>query len=237
MLKSEVIERLSEAYFSEECHEKEVLDNLPKLLIGVKVFIDIGASLGQYTFHANKHIKGGRIFAIEADPFRFEELEKNCNNWESASTNKIIPIHAAVSDTDGKTSFFVTKSDVSGGLFIRDVSHKSVEWHEEFVDCFKLDTFFNEQLPDFIKIDVEGAELAVLKGAVNILREGKAKLLIEVHSFSGQINPEEVYGFMRSVGYFPKYFFGRLLFEKSNRHSYFNKIIHKIKDYLSYKQS
>ena len=40
----------------------------------------------------------GKIYAIEADPIRFKELERNCKKWERMSSNKIIPIHAAVSD-------------------------------------------------------------------------------------------------------------------------------------------
>ncbi len=224
MSKDEIIQTLNNAYFSEECHEKEILEQLPELLVDTKVFVDIGASLGQYTFHANKNMRQGRIFAIEPDPIRHQELANNCRQWEAKYTNKIIPIHAAACDKDGKTRFYVTNSDVSGGLFTHDVSHKSVNWQEQVVNCLRLDTLFADESPDFIKIDVEGAELSVLKGAVNILERGRTRFLIEVHSFSRQVKPADVTDFMKSWGYFGHDLFGKILFTRSEEKSLVDKL-------------
>ncbi|MEW6673308.1 MAG: FkbM family methyltransferase [Thermodesulfobacteriota bacterium] len=232
MLKHKIIEELNRAYFSEDCHEKEVLEHLPKLLKHVKVFVDIGASLGQYTFHANKHMKEGKIYAFEADPVRYEELEKNCKKWESTSTNRLIPIHAAVSDTDGKINFFITNSNLSGGLFTRDVPDKTVEWEEVSVNSIRLDSFFDKLIPELIKIDVEGAELSVLRGTENLLRNGSMSFLLEVHSFSGQINPAEVFQFMSSKGYYSRNFFGRLFFTRSGKYSVRDRITNQSKIHL-----
>jgi FkbM family methyltransferase len=217
MDKNEIYRNLNKAYFSEERHEKEVLDHLPVLLEGVRVFADVGASLGQYTFFANKHLQGGRIFAIEADPIRFEELRNNCQKWEFSSTNKLTALHAAVCDKDGKTAFYVTNSSVSGGLFTHDIRHQAVDWQEIVINCFKLDTIFRDCSPDLVKIDVEGSELRVLRGAIRILRKGKTKFLVELHSFvdpEGQGGPEEVLDFMKSFGYSPTNFHGHRLFVK-----------------------
>jgi glycosyltransferase involved in cell wall biosynthesis len=57
--KNKIYETLNKCCFSENCHEKEVLEDLPKILDGVKVFVDVGASLGQYTYFANKYMQGG----------------------------------------------------------------------------------------------------------------------------------------------------------------------------------
>ena len=136
MNKGEIFEILNEAYFSDEPDEKEVLDNLPEVLRSVRTFVDIGASLGQYTYHANKYIQAGHIIAIEPDPIRFPELEKNCHNWQSLSTNKIDALQAAISDEDGKIMFYTTHSNVSGGLFKHDISSlpegykRAVRWEE-----------------------------------------------------------------------------------------------------------
>jgi len=83
MDKDRIYEILKKAYFSEEKDEKEIIENLPVVLRGVKIFVDVGASLGQYTFFANKYIREGQIFAIEPDPIRFEELKNNCHKSES----------------------------------------------------------------------------------------------------------------------------------------------------------
>lgn len=229
MLKDQIIEELNRAYFTPDCHEKEVLDHLPELLADVKVFVDIGASLGQYTFHANKHMKEGTIYAFEADPIRFEELEKNCRKWEALSTNRLIPVHAAVSDKNGTIDFFITNSNLSGGLFTRDNPGKSVDWEKICVKSIQLDSFFDDQAPGLVKIDVEGAELSVLKGAENMLQKARPAVLVEVHSFSGQVNPAEVFRFMGANGYYSKNFFGRLLFTKSQADGAWERILNGVK--------
>ncbi|MHC4911736.1 MAG: FkbM family methyltransferase, partial [Planctomycetota bacterium] len=213
--KNKIYEGLNKCYFSKQCHEKEVIDHLPELLDGVKVFVDIGASLGQYTLHANRYMQGGEIFAIEADPLRFEELERNCLKWQLSSSNKLSALLAAVCDKGGQETFYVTNSGKSGGLFKRDVGDESANWSQTEVDCVTLDGLFKDKSPDLVKIDVEGAELRVLKGAARILKEGKTKFLVEVHGGvdpEGQKEPVEVFRFMQSFGYRTINFHGRSLF-------------------------
>lgn len=224
MDKDRVYETLSRAYFSEEMHERQVIDNLPKLLRGVELFVDIGASLGQYTFFANQHMEGGRIVAIEPDPLRFEELERNCHEWASTSDNLLTAMNCAVSDQDGRIPFYATDTSISGGLFKHEVSESvlsrsglgRIQWHETMVDCFTLNTLFSDRSPDLVKIDVEGAELRVLKGATRILKEGKTVFLVELHGSwadpLGQDSGDKVLKFMDSFGYQPVNFHGRTLF-------------------------
>ena len=76
MDKQEVYATLNQAYFSADCHERELLGNLPRLLADARLFVDIGASLGQYTLAASRGMRGGRIIAVEADPLRHEELAR-----------------------------------------------------------------------------------------------------------------------------------------------------------------
>ncbi|MHC4418402.1 MAG: FkbM family methyltransferase, partial [Planctomycetota bacterium] len=220
--KEKIYEGLNKCYFSDQCHEREVIEHLPELLDGVKVFVDIGASLGQYTFHANKYMEEGEIFAIEADPIRFEELKRNCRKWECLSSNQLTALFAAVCEKDGKETFYATNSSKSGGLFKRDICGEPVNWCATVVDCFRLDSLFKNSSPDLVKIDVEGAELRVLRGATKILSEGKTKFLIELHSGvdpEGQSGPDEVLEFMGSFGYTSTNLYGRTLFvneEKAN---------------------
>jgi len=232
MDKNEIYEILNEAYFSDNPHEKEVIDHLPELLREARVFVDIGASLGQYAYHANKHMNGGQIFAIEADPVRYERLKSNCENWQTSSTNKLRAIHAAISDKDGKTKFYITNSNVSGGLFMHSLDHidekdkKRVEWREIFVDSFRLEALFN-YIPGLIKIDVEGSELRVLRGCQNILRKGNPKIIIELHNWEdpeGQKNVSQVFDYMTSIGYESHNFYGKTLFTK-HQHSFLSRLL------------
>jgi FkbM family methyltransferase len=214
MDKEQVIKGLNRIYFSSRCHEKEVLNILPSLLKKTKTFVDIGASLGQYTFYANKILKNSNIIAIEADLIRYNELEKNCTNWAKTTTNSIKAIHCAVSNRNGE-SFFTTGSGISGSFFPRGIPGKDINWKKEEVKCLKLDDLLKDQLPDFIKIDVEGAELKVLKGSSRILKESNVDLLIEMHSFMGDYNKFRLFRFMKSLGYIYKNIFGKYFFTKS----------------------
>jgi len=70
MQNKQIYAMLQQAYFSDHPDEEDVLACLPALLQGVRHFVDIGASLGQFTFHASKVMLGGRLDAFEADPIR-----------------------------------------------------------------------------------------------------------------------------------------------------------------------
>ena len=143
------------------------------------------------------------------------------------SDNKLQALHAAISDVDGKTKFYITNSPLSGGLFKHDVSRKvnqtrkAIEWEEVIVNCFSLDTLFKDIYhlsPDLVKVDVEGSELRVLRGCRRILQEGKTRFLIEIHGWTdpdGQKNATEVFNFMKSFGYYPTSLYGRHLFTKT----------------------
>jgi FkbM family methyltransferase len=218
MEKQEIYHALNKSYFSEQCDEMEVLNKLRPIFNRSHIFVDIGASLGQYTKFANENMQDGRIYCLEADPVRFEELERNCQEWGKDSRNSLSPIHAAASDTEKPLTFYSTMSNVSGGLFKRDnVSQDN--WTQFNVQGLTLDSLMENTIPDFIKIDVEGSELRVLRGAEKILKAGKTKFLIEIHSWpdpEGQKNPNEVYAYMRGFGYVETSLYGKLLFQKPN---------------------
>lgn len=187
-------------YFSEDCDEKEMIEYLPELLKSCKIFVDIGASFGQYAFYANKIMHNGQIYAYEPDTQRFIELQTNCRRWESLSTNKINVFPYAISYKDGKVTFYSSGGSISGTFF----KYRKLSWKEIIVDCYKLDTLFKDKIPDVVKIDVEGTELRVLRGATKILSKGKTIFLIELHQGidpKGQKCKRDVFDFLRKFGY------------------------------------
>lgn len=230
MEKQQVYEVLNKAYFSKECDEKKVLKHLSSMLRSVNLFVDVGASLGQYTQLANENIQEGHIYAIEADPIRFEELERNCRKWSRLSGNKVTALNAAACDKEGKVEFFTTNSNVSGGLSRHAFPSRDtkVTWDQIEVNCTTLDKLFDNEIPDFIKIDVEGAELSVLKGARNIIRSGKSKFLVEVHYWGHveeQRTTDDIFNFMKSFGYYPLNYYGNVLFVNSGALLYKAKLL------------
>jgi FkbM family methyltransferase len=205
-----IIKKLNEAYFSELPHERKVLRYLPKLLKETNLFLDVGASLGQFTKQASIYLKNSKIIAIEADPLRHRELKKNCETWSQKNNNNILAVHCAASDIKGTVTFQISNSSVSGGLFQHDLeqlvdSKKSeVCWTEVSVPAVTIDDIVNGELPGLIKMDIEGAEILALEGATKVLNAGKTNWLIELHDFvdtKGRKPTQVVPNMMDKLGY------------------------------------
>jgi FkbM family methyltransferase len=210
----EVRARLRAAYFSEAPHERALLDWLPRLLAGRRPFVDVGASLGQYTRRAAEALAGGDVVAVEADPWRFAELAREADEWQRSTGTRIRAVHAAASDVDGSLTFHVTHSDVSGGLFPHPCG-KSVGFDPVTVPAVRLDTLLADLEPGLVKIDIEGGELRVLQGAESLLRSRRALFLVEIHGWG---DPErgtgrlDVLRHMLRHGYLPAFLHGSWLF-------------------------
>jgi tRNA1(Val) A37 N6-methylase TrmN6 len=52
------------------------LSSLPEILHGAAYFIDVGANVGLYTFHAAKHLRNAKLLAIEANPYLIPVLTR-----------------------------------------------------------------------------------------------------------------------------------------------------------------
>ncbi|MCP5043248.1 MAG: FkbM family methyltransferase [bacterium] len=221
MDKQEIYRVLNEAYFGRHCDEAHLFAQIEPLVSQARHFVDVGASLGQYTRFACRAMKpGSEVTALEADPIRFEELERNCADWGRGRGVTLRARFGAATDREGPVRFHSTQSNTSGGLFERPNVADDIQWTELEVPGYKLDDLFPETPPDFVKIDVEGAELRVLRGAENILRAHRTIFFVEVHSWpdpQGQANPEQVLTHMRERGYHRASLSGKSLFHPDRR--------------------
>jgi FkbM family methyltransferase len=166
---------LSWTYFGDDAFDRAEFARLQEILRGRDRFIDVGASHGVYTYHANRILENADIIAIEADPERFAILEENARRWQAESTNRIRCINAAASDeTDRRESptitFYTTGTQISGGVF--KVEERSDDYAAISVPIVCVDDFFEAEAQTFVKIDVEGAELRALKGATRHITAG-----------------------------------------------------------------
>ncbi|HRN42209.1 MAG TPA: FkbM family methyltransferase [Vicingus sp.] len=212
-------------YFSENCHEKEIIDDLPNLLKSCEVFFDIGASGGQYTFFANKILQNKNIIAVEADPIRFNILNKSCKEWESINNNNIQALHRAFYEKDDEfIDFYVTESNVSGSLFINDhikAYMKEVDLTMESVATISLIKLLN-QFPNqkiFAKIDVEGAEYSAFKGAYSELKKHDVTFLIEIHNWKDsntELYPWNIFKYFNKAGFAPYSYKKHFIVKKTN---------------------
>ena len=168
-------------------HEKDIIDHfIPKER---DIVVDIGAHIGLYTIMASKHVgPNGKIVAIEANPDNFEMLNRNVKlNQLTNITN----LNCAVYSQETRIKLYLAGEGSNRTKYNTLIAERANEGKEKFVEvnADTLDHLMQLQgisEVNWIKIDVEGAELEVLKGAVNIISRSKdISLLIEIHNLAG----------------------------------------------------
>jgi FkbM family methyltransferase len=199
-------------------HENEIMEYfIPK---EGDIVIDVGAHIGLYTLIAAKKVgPSGKVIAIEPDPENFKILKKNIllNKLSNVET-----LECAVYSTKEKLKLFLPELEEGRTIFntvMQDRARTSNNFLE--VEANTLDNILesiNITEVNWIKIDVEGAELEVLKSAVNTLSSNKnITLVIEIHGIEIYIQMIE-YLKARDL---------RIMYEKSNEKGDWRHIIAK----------
>lgn len=144
------------------------------------IALDVGANVGAYSLLLAQWAgSAGRVYAFEPAPQEFDGLVRHVALNGLSTTVK--PIHAAVSDAPVQARFVVATTAGEGRLAsAADIDRPFVN-----VPVTTIDEFCAREgvVPDFIKIDVEGSETAVLRGARDTLRRcgGRVSVFVEVH--------------------------------------------------------
>ncbi|WP_165785175.1 FkbM family methyltransferase [Aliarcobacter cryaerophilus] len=160
--------------------EPEMLDYIESLEED-SVFYDIGASNGIFSVYAMQ--KSLKVFSFEPEIQNFSLLGANSYlNKNSKHQHKLFNI--AISDKNSIGNMFIAKFEGGGHMKILDKAKKVGE-KENFIPDFtqnvltyNLDSFIEKYslpAPEHIKIDVDGAEMAVIKGAINTLKNKTLK--------------------------------------------------------------
>ena len=180
---------------------------------------DIGANVGVFTFAAASVAHKGSVLAVEADTWLVGVLRKSSrlSNY-SALDIQILP--AAASNKGGVDSFLVAKRgrasnalEVAGGR-----SEMGGVRELQYVPTVTLDMLLEKfNAPDFVKIDVEGAELMVIQGAEELITNCRPIFYIEV----GANVSEEMLSLFRQKGYLATDFSGRELKNKCTDNTFF----------------
>jgi FkbM family methyltransferase len=149
------------------------------------VVVDIGAHIGRYTIIASKQVgPNGKVVAIEADPSNFEMLNRNIELNRLAN---VTTLNYAAFSKEAKIKLYLPAGDVftkyntvmSNWIWVK-ADDKFVEVNGNTLDNLLQQNGIRQV--NWIKIDVEGAEFEVLKGANNVLLNNKdIVLLIELH--------------------------------------------------------
>ena len=148
-----------------------------KFLVGnySKSFIlfDVGANIGHYSLKASEIFPQSEIFSFEPSKVSFEQLLEN-----TKSSGNINCVKMAFGDESKKHILYSPDNgSAMASLYKRDIPNSEVEFNlSEEIEIMKLDDWVNRNnvYPDFLKVDVEGAELLVLRGSIKTLQKIRA---------------------------------------------------------------
>jgi FkbM family methyltransferase len=162
--------------------EKELKPHL--VMNNGETFVDVGANVGYYTLKAateygNNNIK---IVAIEAHPDNYRAL---CRNIAYNRFNNVILVNKAALDTKGMVTLYECIN--SKNHFIAGKTSIYLDADSKLsplqVETDTIDNILEEnnvERVDVLKMDIEGAEVLALKGAIVTLRKLR-KIVVEVH--------------------------------------------------------
>ncbi len=193
-----------------DTYEPHVLSWLREWLQPGDTFWDIGANFGFTALPAARIVgTSGQVIAVEPSPSNLTWLKRHIAL--NQCDNIVTVVEAAICEQNsGSVTFSLLNDGRSASnslMFSSTVNGESPEVTRQIsVPAKSLDGLLAEQgrSPKLVKIDVEGAELMVLKGATQLLSSDKAPiLLLAVHPF-WQATPEdcqEIVSILKGAGY------------------------------------
>ncbi|MBZ5580596.1 MAG: FkbM family methyltransferase [Acidobacteriia bacterium] len=196
---------LSRQIYIAGCFDPNEFAFLDRLLRPGMVFLDIGANEGVYTVFAARRLgSGGLVWAFEPSTRELERLRRNLelNHLDV----RVFPL--ALAEEPGRAALAIAGYEHEGQNTLGDFVYAGIETAgRETVELARLDDIVRDNALarlDAIKIDAEGAELRVLKGAAATLRRYRPVLLFEASDASLRkqgASRDELCGYLQAQNY------------------------------------
>ena len=159
---------------------------------------DAGAYCGASVYHLAQLVgQNGKVVAFEPDPLNYSILERNISRH---GLTNVVTVQSALADRSGDMKFFAEGAlgstiaeHSSRGSSVQAVTVKTVSF-EDACACYGV--------PSFVKVDIEGAEIAMLAAAADFLRKQRIHFALDTnHRVAGRLTFGQVEKIFRSVGY------------------------------------
>jgi FkbM family methyltransferase len=155
----------------------EMVDELDAFLASAadrRRFLDVGACHGLFSLAFTQGRPGAEAVAVEPSPLAWEVLESNLRRNAGA---RVTPVQAAVGASPGRLTMRYSWHHLEASPEA-DGDPAAIEIPLRTVDLLCAELGFR---PDLMKVDVEGYELAALRGARGVLAENRPLLFLEIH--------------------------------------------------------
>jgi FkbM family methyltransferase len=188
--------------------QPEIWSSISAALPKDGVFFDVGAHIGYYSVKAARRVgHGGRVVAFEPNP---EIVRLLRDNVESNKLSEIEVLPIACADRDQTLTFFASATANTGASSLAEANadpgmggnSKSYQVRARPIDDVVRE--LNVQRLDVMKVDVEGAEVYVLRGAIQSLNRFHPKIIAEVvprQLENMKSSKEELFALLESLGY------------------------------------
>lgn len=172
-------------------HDTHLLNRLRNYIPKGGTVLDVGAFIGDHTkYYSDKVGEHGHVLAIEPDKDNYECLMFNLGTFRYKN---VLPLNIGLGEK------------VSSGKSIQIDTNKGMNYvtaGDDF-EILPMAAIGFKRL-DFIKIDVEGMEMEVLKGGAQIIQEFKPVMLIEINRMTLDrkgIRYSDIFDYLTSIGY------------------------------------
>ncbi|MCF8261869.1 MAG: FkbM family methyltransferase [Melioribacteraceae bacterium] len=188
----------------------------------IEVVFDVGANMGQFCIHCNEIFKNSQIYSFEPVNRTYEILTERTKRIKNISC-----FNFAFGEKEGSAEIFLQELTWMNSLNKNLNVPTGKDQKTQKVQINTIDSFAkskNINSIDFLKIDTEGFDLDVLKGAVGLLEERKIKFIFVEVSFNERNNQNSSFDSINS--FLRKYNF--------EIHGFYNQSIHDKSHYMDY---
>jgi FkbM family methyltransferase len=182
-----------------EPEETRVMDLLAR---GATRILDVGANIGWYAVRFARRMPGAQVHAFEPIPGTYDYLQRNVA--ANGVAGQVSTHNCGLSESSGTVEFFISPTSGTNAslLNVANASDaRSVTGHITTLDAWAAE---HRVAPDFIKCDVEGAELLVFRGARETLARHRPRVFAELlrkWSKPFGYHPDDMLRFFADLGY------------------------------------
>ena len=190
-------------------YSQDVIQVIKQWLRPGMTFVDVGANIGEISLIAAKIVgPQGRVLAFEPIDALADRLQEHVDR---NGLRHVRVVRMGLSDQDGTALIYDScgqgeahdEHQGLGSLFGEPSRNAALQT----IQLGRLDALLSGsefERVDFIKIDIEGGELACLRGAESLLRQHRPVLIVEVQSVSARragYRPEDILDLLSALGY------------------------------------